>query len=107
MDSKGGSWQQSGGLLQPPWLSRRKASPWPTTSKTHKEKIWGFSSAGRAPALQAGGQRFDPANLHHILKRLTEVPSKEETSLSLLERFKCTLKTEHCDYYDAIMRRQQ
>ena len=33
MDSKGGSWQQSGGLLQPPWLFRRKASPWPTTSK--------------------------------------------------------------------------
>ena len=28
---------------------------------------WGFSSAGRAPALQAGGQRFDPANLHHLL----------------------------------------
>ena len=28
--------------------------------------IWGFSSAGRAPALQAGGQRFDPANLHHV-----------------------------------------
>ena len=28
------------------------------------EEIWGFSSAGRAPALQAGGQRFDPANLH-------------------------------------------
>ena len=28
-------------------------------------EIWGFSSAGRAPALQAGGQRFDPANLHH------------------------------------------
>ena len=27
---------------------------------------WGFSSAGRAPALQAGGQRFDPANLHHV-----------------------------------------
>ena len=41
--------------------------------------MWGFSSAGRAPALQAGGQRFDPANLHHILKRLTEVPLKEET----------------------------
>ena len=30
------------------------------------EDSWGFSSAGRAPALQAGGQRFDPANLHHI-----------------------------------------
>jgi hypothetical protein len=25
----------------------------------------GFSSAGRAPALQAGGRRFDPDNLHH------------------------------------------
>ena len=29
-------------------------------------KIWGYSSAGRAPALQAGGQRFDPAYLHQI-----------------------------------------
>jgi hypothetical protein len=26
--------------------------------------IWGLSSAGRAPALHAGGQRFDPARLH-------------------------------------------
>ena len=46
--------------------------------------IWANSSAGRAPALQAGGQRFDPANLHQK-KRLTEVPWKQETSLSLLE----------------------
>ena len=28
---------------------------------------WGLSSAGRAPALHAGGQRFDPARLHHII----------------------------------------
>ena len=27
LDSKGGTWQQSGGLLQPPWLCRGKASP--------------------------------------------------------------------------------
>src|SRR5689334_24736761 len=27
-------------------------------------KIWGVSSAGRAPALQAGGHRFDPDTLH-------------------------------------------
>ena len=26
--------------------------------------IRGFSSSGRAPALQAGGERFDPVNLH-------------------------------------------
>ena len=28
---------------------------------------WGCSSAGRAPALQAGGQRFDPAQLHQMV----------------------------------------
>ena len=27
-------------------------------------KIRGCSSAGRAPALQAGGQEFDPPHLH-------------------------------------------
>ena len=28
--------------------------------------LWGLSSAGRAPALHAGGQRFDPARLHQM-----------------------------------------
>ena len=27
-------------------------------------KLWGFSSAGRASALQAEGQRFEPVNPH-------------------------------------------
>jgi hypothetical protein len=27
---------------------------------------WGLSSAGRAPALQAGGHRFDPDSLHQF-----------------------------------------
>jgi hypothetical protein len=26
-DSKGGSWQHAGGMLQPPWLFRRKGIP--------------------------------------------------------------------------------
>ncbi len=30
----------------------------------------GLSSAGRAPALHAGGQRFDPARLHKIRQYL-------------------------------------
>ena len=38
--------------------------------------IWGVSSAGRAPALQAGGHRFDPGTLHH--KKLIEVPKEAE-----------------------------
>ena len=28
---------------------------------------WGRSSAGRAPALHAGGQEFDPPRLHHLV----------------------------------------
>ena len=59
------------------------------------EYIWGFSSAGRAPALQAGGQRFDPANLHHFFKELTEVPGNRNF-IEFLRKLKCTLKTEHC-----------
>jgi hypothetical protein len=34
---------------------------------THRLK-WGCSSAGRAPALQAGCRRFDPVQLHHMMK---------------------------------------
>ena len=30
-----------------------------------KVEIWGYSSAGRAPALQAEGQEFDPPHLHY------------------------------------------
>ena len=32
-------------------------------------KIWGCSSAGRAPALQAGGQEFDSPHLHTFTQR--------------------------------------
>ena len=31
---------------------------------TLTKKKWGCSSAGRAPALHAGGQEFDPPHLH-------------------------------------------
>ena len=71
MDSKGGSWQQSGGLLQPPWLSRRKASPfWPTTSK---KGYGGLAQLGeRLPCKQevSGSIPLISTNL----KELTEVP---------------------------------
>ena len=32
------------------------------------EQVWGISSAGRAPALHAGGQEFDPLILHHFFQ---------------------------------------
>ncbi len=41
-------------------LAREKA----TQSKIKRYLKRGYSSAGRALALQAGGQRFDPAYLH-------------------------------------------
>ena len=35
--------------------------------RRNKDELGGHSSAGRAPALHAGGRRFDPVWLHHFL----------------------------------------
>ena len=32
--------------------------------------LWAHSSAGRAPALQAGGHRFEPCCAHHLKNKL-------------------------------------
>ena len=40
----------------------KKWKEWKYTSEV--PVIWGCSSAGRAPALQAGGQEFDSPHLH-------------------------------------------
>ena len=37
------------------------------------KKTWRFSSVGRASALQAEGQRFEPVNLHHLKCRLSSI----------------------------------
>ena len=42
------------------------ASEQPTKQSTKKTSQGGHSSAGRAPALHAGGRRFDPAWLHQL-----------------------------------------
>src|SRR5699024_7537532 len=39
---------------------------------------WGLSSAGRAPALHAGGQRFNPARLHQNCSLKTEQNNEYE-----------------------------
>ena len=62
------------------------------------DTLRGVSSAGRAPALQAGGHRFDPGTLHHQKKRLIEISVVTEVSLSFFETQTCTLKTEHCEF---------
>ena len=35
--------------------------------------LWGCSSAGRAPALHAGGQEFEPPHLHHAYVNFVDV----------------------------------
>ena len=40
---------------------------------------WGCSSAGRAPALQAGGHGFESHHLHHLLSLKRKV-SKETSN---------------------------
>ena len=47
-----------------------------------KPMLWGHSSAGRAPALHAGGRRFDPAWLHHVVPG-TRLQLKELLILSV------------------------
>lgn len=37
----------------------------------HRTLKWGYSSAGGAPALQAGGHRFETDYLHHFLLKIT------------------------------------
>ena len=44
---------------------------------------WGFSSAGRAPALHAGGQEFESPILHH-LKQLERLKSEPKGSFLML-----------------------
>ena len=53
--------------------------------------MWGFSSAGRAPALQAGGQRFDPANLHQDYLSQEEVAMTEKPKGSVQRDRKAAL----------------
>ena len=45
---------------------------------------WGCSSAGRAPALQAGGHRFEPVHLHQIRLDLVQNLTLPRFCLSLL-----------------------
>jgi len=58
-DSKGGSWQQSGGLLQPPWLFRRKASPFGVANENHRQFGDGFCFEGK------NGNHKDEKSLIH------------------------------------------
>ena len=59
-----------GTTLETVWESR-----WPPAS------IWGCSSVGRAPALQAGGQEFESLHLHEGNEPCTDVYRNRQTNL--------------------------
>ena len=44
--------------------------------------LWGCSSVGRAPALQAGGQEFESLHLHLVFRRIkTQIPKDQPRTL--------------------------
>jgi hypothetical protein len=45
--------------------------------------VGGCSSVGRAPRSQRGGQRFDPAQLHHRINCLWHEDKRDDTFVSL------------------------
>ena len=53
---------------------RERIKPFPKPEKTEKSEThltkWGCSSAGRAPALQAGGHGFESHHLHQRLEKV-------------------------------------
>ena len=54
-----------------------------------KTLIWGCSSAGRAPALQAGGQGFDSLHLHQSGNRQdgkNRIPMSKQRSVAQVVR---------------------
>ena len=56
-----------------PTQDRERIKPFPDPEKGEKQSPikWGCSSAGRAPALQAGGHGFESHHLHHPSERET------------------------------------
>ena len=58
--------------------------------------VGGLSSAGRAPALQAGGHRFDPDRLHHF-----DTPEMK-TTYSAVPLGIAVLQTEDGLFFDIV-----
>ena len=60
--------EKEGKMLMESGLASASSLPRPTISeRISDERKRGLSSVGRAPALQAGCQRFDSVRLHHLI----------------------------------------
>ena len=76
------------------WLTIRQSAGIITPVVRHGTNIWGISSAGRALAWHARGQRFDPAILHQkstVLRRKYGAFLFAEADFWGLHCFACTV----------------
>ena len=66
--------------------------------------IWGCSSAGRAPALQAGGHRFDPVHLHQSSisqseSNFSEISLRKTRKAQEIEQQKSSTKSNFVNWF--------
>ena len=75
-------------LRRDKFAQRRKVFCCSILSDRHSKEnpLWGCSSAGRAPALQAGGHGFDSHHLHHPTKGWGQNPSGFEVIENRIKR---------------------
>jgi hypothetical protein len=59
------TWESASNVIGPPH-PQEEAPATPAGQVAILQVLRGGSSAGRAPALQAGGRRFDPGPLHFL-----------------------------------------
>src|SRR6202022_3510215 len=74
------------GYKLPAMSATRKRPKWYNEQRVRS--IWACSSAGRAPALQAGGRRFEPCHVHQLIPALSIIYAAFSIAL-----FWCTFGT--------------
>ena len=65
--------------------------------KAATQMVRGLSSAGRAPAWHAGGQRFDPARLHHLQDEISLSCDTLANEVSFAGVFRMMVSSFRCD----------
>ena len=64
------------------------------TRRQGRHRLWGISSAGRALAWHARGQRFDPAILHHTVRTRTRFFTRKGSGTFFVYRKFCGRTTQ-------------
>ena len=64
------------------------------TRRQERHGLWGISSAGRALAWHARGQRFDPAILHHTVRTRTRFFTRKGSGTFFVYRKFCGRTTQ-------------